>query len=430
MRIAVLGAGSAGMIAAAHIRHALPEADLVQIRDPSIPSIGVGEGTNPRFSEWLAAVTGLGLGDLEANCHATLKIGTRFEGWGRQGAPFLNRFQPSHRFGFHLDATQLAVLLGRWGAAAQRTAHVITLRRHAAGVEVLLSGQESLEVDYVFDARGFPARRNEDLEGKDTSIPIAWIPTNSARLYRLTPARPSIVTRAVARAHGWIFCIPLLGWTSCGYIYNDRLSSEQEVDDDFQEFVQSESIEACEYRGGRSFPNHISSQVFDGRIFQVGNAAGFIEPLEATAISTAIVQVRKACAWIRAWLDGERPGEAEIKAYNSSVISASIRDSLFLAWHYACGSAWQTPFWQQARLCYLQSQFMARVSADWHLMQRFIDTGRHANAVMLSQELSPSQWQASVFPQMKLYQPFGTFSELNFAQVGHGIGFYDSMDEK
>jgi hypothetical protein len=27
---------------------------------------------------------------------------------------------------------------------------------------------------------------------------------------------------------------------------------------------------------------------------------------------------------------------------------------------------------------------------------------------------------------LSLYRPFGNFSELNFAQVGHGIGYYDA----
>jgi hypothetical protein len=31
-----------------------------------------------------------------------------------------------------------------------------------------------------------------------------------------------------------------------------------------------------------------------------------------------------------------------------------------------------------------------------------------------------------VFPLLRLYRGFGNFSELNFSQVGHGIGYYDA----
>ena len=49
MRIAVLGGGTAGFIAAAHLTRHLPQAELVHVFDSRIPTIGVGEGTTPRF---------------------------------------------------------------------------------------------------------------------------------------------------------------------------------------------------------------------------------------------------------------------------------------------------------------------------------------------------------------------------------------------
>ncbi len=45
MRIVVLGGGTAGYMAAAHISRFFPEADLVHIFDSRISPIGVGEGT-------------------------------------------------------------------------------------------------------------------------------------------------------------------------------------------------------------------------------------------------------------------------------------------------------------------------------------------------------------------------------------------------
>ena len=34
------------------------------------------------------------------------------------------------------------------------------------------------------------------------------------------------------------------------------------------------------------------------------------------------------------------------------------------------------------------------------------------------------QWNQRVFPRLRLHRPFGNFSELNVAQVGHGIGSF------
>jgi len=43
MRIAVLGGGTAGFIAAAHLTRHLPQAELLHVFDSRIPTIGVGK---------------------------------------------------------------------------------------------------------------------------------------------------------------------------------------------------------------------------------------------------------------------------------------------------------------------------------------------------------------------------------------------------
>src|SRR5258705_12478619 len=112
MRIAVLGGGTAGFIAAAHFTRHLPQAELLHVFDSRIPTIGVGEGTTPRFPMWFEEVTGLGFAHLAERCGATLKRGSRFEGWGANGADFVHRFQPARLFGYHFDAAAIVEVLG------------------------------------------------------------------------------------------------------------------------------------------------------------------------------------------------------------------------------------------------------------------------------------------------------------------------------
>ena len=107
MKIGVIGGGTAGFMAAAHMSRHFPDADLVHVFDSRIPPIGVGEGTTPRFPGWFNEVTGLGFSDLQNRCHATLKSGTRFEGWGSGGEDFIHRFQPVRLLGYHFDAAVL-----------------------------------------------------------------------------------------------------------------------------------------------------------------------------------------------------------------------------------------------------------------------------------------------------------------------------------
>jgi tryptophan halogenase len=430
MRIAVIGGGTAGFIAAAHLTRSLPEAALLHVFDSSIPTIGVGEGTTPRFPLWFEEVTGLGFPDLAERCGATLKKGTRFDGWGTYGSEFLNRFQPVRLIGYHFDATKVVRVIGEYIRAERVDGRVEELRSSADGVLVRLADQTTYLCDYAFDARGFPRPAGGDAGARDDLVQLDWIPTGRANLRWLPPGGPSGVTRAAARPHGWIFHIPLQDTTSCGYIFNPRINSDAEVEADFTACLQEEGVPTWSHRGMLDFPNFLRRRFFDGRIFWVGNSASFLEPLEATAIATAIVEVRSATHWIAEHGPGTSTDPDELEAFNEGMVGFVCRNSLFVAWHYACGSRWDTAFWQYAR----QGMERARSSdiARRHLeeMEEFVEAGRALPGRALSVWEDQESWDREVYPLLSIYRPFGNFSELNFAQVGHGIGYYDARHDR
>jgi hypothetical protein len=59
-------------------------------------------------------------------------------------------------------------------------------------------------------------------------------------------------------------------------------------------------------------------------------------------------------------------------------------------------------------------------------MKEFIEAGRALPGPVLSECEDQGRWEREISPLLRLYRPFGNFSELNFAQVGHGIGYYKS----
>lgn len=429
MKVAILGAGTAGFVAAAEFSRALPGAQLFHVFDSTLPTIGVGEGTTPRFPGWFEDVTGLGFDTLASRCGATLKTGTRFEGWGRSGQTFLNRFQPVRLVGYHFDAAAVVQVLAEHVRATRVDGRVTALQRHDAGVRLQMGEGPLLEVDYVFDARGFPRATNAGVAGEDDILALDWIPTGRALLRRLAPGGFTGVTRAIARPHGWIFQIPLRDWTSTGYIFNPTLSRDDEVDADYTAFLAEEGVTAWEPRGALPFPNFVRRQLFDGRVFRGGNAACFLEPLEATAIGSAIQHARAAARWM-----AEHPtpngAEVEVAAYNEALLSNVCRDSLFLAWHYACGSRWDTPFWQHAQAGLQRARENPWAAPELRAMQPFVNAGRHVAPEELASCRDQADWDQRIFPKMRLFRPFGNFSELNFAQVGHGIGRYGTRHGK
>jgi 2-polyprenyl-6-methoxyphenol hydroxylase-like FAD-dependent oxidoreductase len=425
MKIAVIGGGTSGYIAAVHLTQRFPDAELLHIFDSNIPTIGVGEGTTPRFPVWFADATGLGFRDLAERCGATLKKGTLFDGWGTAGSQFLNRFQPTRLIGYHFDASRVVNVLAEYMRAERIDARAMDVRTSADGVCVRLADGTEHLCDYVFDARGFPQLTHGDGASPEEPINLNWLPTSRAIL-RWLPAGGFLgSTRASARPHGWVFQIPLRDATSAGYIFNAHITSDAEADADFTAFLKSEGVPSWTPRGTLNFPNFVRRRWFDGRVFWIGNSASFLEPLEATAIGTGIVQVRRAAQWIDEFGPDSSADLDELDAINYELLSFVVCNSLFVSWHYACGSRWDTPFWQYARRGLERASEHDTVKPYLDEMTEFVDAGRALPGRDLAACEDQDRWDREIYPMLRVYRPFGNFSELNFAQVGHGIGYYD-----
>ena len=94
--ILVLGAGSAGLLAAISLRLKIPQIAVRVVRSPEIGVIGVGEGTTPNFPKHLFEYLGISRKKFHAMAEPTWKLGIRFL-WGPRG-----RFD--YTFDHQLDA--------------------------------------------------------------------------------------------------------------------------------------------------------------------------------------------------------------------------------------------------------------------------------------------------------------------------------------
>ena len=97
--VLVLGAGSAGLLAALSIKRKMPNLEVRIVRSPEIGTIGVGEGTTPNFPRLLFDTLGIDPAMFYKHAEPTWKIGIRFL-WGP-------RQQFDYHFGKQLDS--------RWG---------------------------------------------------------------------------------------------------------------------------------------------------------------------------------------------------------------------------------------------------------------------------------------------------------------------------
>lgn len=416
-RVAVVGGGSAGFMAAAHLSTRFPELDLLHIYDSSLPPLGVGEGTLPSFPVWLHATTGLELDELQDACAATLKLGVRFEGWGRENPVFHNDFS-ARAYGYHLSASRLPTVLEPVIRARRLDRRVKSLVSNGRRVRLRFADGEALDADLVFDARGFPGAIGS------SSSSLAPIPTNAALLRSGPVARLQGGTRAVARRHGWIFGIPLTSHTSYGYIYNDSTASLQAVRSDFHRFFVDEGIVAIEGERQLRFPNFCRRFFFDGALFRIGNAASFLEPLEATSLGSLLLQLQVASSWMgNEMVDSQDKWHPGLLAALNRYLRESIEAvALFISWHYSRGSRWDTPFWRHAQRAFDHAWTRLRHSRIGLRFRELLAAGAKLPRDAVMDLRDPENFDRHLAPRLEETGDLGGFDALSFAQVGLGLG--------
>ena len=353
-KIAVVGRGTAGSLAAASVTRLHPHSDheLHHIYDSRIPVIGVGEGSWPSLVEHLQQLTELPHATVQQRLKGTRKYGVQFEGWGRRDRDFTHYFTPQQvSYAYHLSADLMAELLHESTHARHVDANVTAITRVDGGAEVAFEDRAPERYDLVFDARGFPRELDSARH-----IPISFIPTDTAVIRRCPaiigdgrdgPVLQHTYTRAVARPYGWIFVIPLVAHTSYGYIFNRDVSSLAEVESDFDAFLGADGVTEFEQRAVIPFPNFVHRRIYDGAVARIGNAAAFMEPLEATAIVSAQFQIGMV---LQTRLN--RPVEhleLDAPVVNRFLVDNMLRYGLFVGWHYSCGSRYESGFWRYAR---------------------------------------------------------------------------------
>lgn len=353
-KIAVVGRGTAGSLAAACVEHLHPGRDyeLHYIYDSHVPAITGGEGSWPSLVQKLQQLTNLPDETIQQRVQGTRKYGVTFEGWGLRNQDFTHHFMPQDEsYAYHLSTDLMMDLLHESTHAHHIDAKVLNITSVGDGAEVEIEGRVPERYDLVFDARGFPGELHADQH-----IDISFIPTNSALIRRCPaiikeqgdgPVLQHTCTRAVARPHGWIFVIPLTLHTSCGYVFNSDISNFAEVESDFDAFLEGDGVGEFEQHAVIVFPNFVHRQIYDGAVARIGGAAAFMEPLEAVAIVSAQLQIRLI---LQTRLG--RPVEylqSDAPVVNRFLVKNSLCYGLFVGWHYCCGSRYDSEFWRQAR---------------------------------------------------------------------------------
>lgn len=405
LSICVLGGGAAGwltaaVLAAEHGRVAGGDCTITLVESPTIPTVGVGEGTWPSMRETLRRI-GLSEQRLFTECDAAFKQGSLFSAWKTEDRtdkyyhPFslphgyfeqdLARFAdleyayavtpqaavcddhlapkqvatPEYagvlNYGYHFDAVKFGLCLSDHCTRNLGVQHV---RANVASVESDADGNiaalvtdagASLSADLFIDCSGSAAL----LIGEHLRVP--WVDLSSVlfndralavQIPHISAESPiASVTRSTARQNGWIWDIGLPTRRGMGYVYSSQFTDAAAVEADFREFLGAEmsqgALQDLNFRELTFQPGH-REVMWHGNCVAVGMAAGFIEPLEASALAL----IEQSAGLIRDFLPASKQQMAlAAKRFNHQILAHWDNIIDFLKLHYVLSQRTDSEYW-------------------------------------------------------------------------------------
>jgi tryptophan halogenase len=394
-RIIVLGGGSAGFIAAVTLKKKLPRLTVHVIRSPDIGVIGVGEGTTAAFPRHFFEFLGYNARSFYEQAEPTWKLGLRFL-WGPRDVfyyTFLKEYEKrepalSRNIGFFCEddctlAGPCSMLMRHGKAFPRRPGDLPAFHNHhafhienkklvsflenlarAEGVEIqdatververtgdgvgalILDNGERLSADLYVDASGFRSELLGQTLGESFISYDRSLFCDRAVIGGWPRSQEPILpyTTCETMNHGWAWQIEHEHFINRGYVFSSRFVSDDEARTELlakNSSIDPEKTRVVKFRAGRYARSWV------GNVVAIGNSAGFVEPLEATALQVICVEASTlADSLIDSELD---PGLRLIALYNrfNSEQWDEIRD--FLAVHYKFNTRLDTEFWRACR---------------------------------------------------------------------------------
>lgn len=408
-RIIVLGGGTAGWITAGILakKHSANldtvGIQITVIESPDIAVVGVGEGTWPTMRKTLAQL-GISETQFMRQCGATFKQGSKFVNWIHaqndvyyhpfsepQGfnkvdpAPYWQSLvQPSCSFaeavsfqqflcennlapktvankeyeavanyGYHLDAGKFISLLREHCVSQLGVEHICDtveqVIQHDNGdvtaLQTKANGQQ--HGDLFIDCSGMRSL----LLAETYNIPFKSCAdvflADTALAMQVPYAHPNdpiaCQTIATAQSAGWIWDIGLQERRGVGYVFSSQHCSEEDARSTLARYIGCESV--ANAKKIKFKPGH--REVFwKNNCVGVGLAAGFLEPLEASALMLIETSAN--------YIADQLPANSVVmpivaKRFNSMMLKKWRGVIDFLKLHYALSERTE-PFWQQHRL--------------------------------------------------------------------------------
>jgi len=345
-KVAVLGAGSAGLLTAAHLCTWLDDSwEIISVYNPKKPILGIGESTNGGVISVLERATNFSLAypDDLAALDATIKYGSRFANWRKEGwvNPLLSGNVAIHFNNRRLKDFVFERLTKLWpGQFSVLEADVRNIQNYADHVTVG-TDQGLHDFDFVVDCMGTPGTFDGYTMSDCTLMDRCLVHT--VERYDYEPFTDHIATR-----DGWMFGVPLKGYKTYGYLYSQAFTEPRAAEEEMMRLLGADKREPGTYDAQYEFRCYYANELISGRVCKNGNRALFFEPLLANSMFLYVYASRLIYDYIANAQDAARCNGLFVKAVQE------MED--VISYYYRGGSTFQTDVWRasaeraQARL--------------------------------------------------------------------------------
>jgi hypothetical protein len=375
------------------------------VESPEIPTIGVGEGTWPTIRRTLESI-GIAEAEFLLACDASFKQGSRFDGWttgepddsyyhpfvapigsepretiaawNSSGLPFAEAVSAQPRvcsldlaprqkampdyagalnYAYHLDAAKLAALLARHATQRLSVRHIsdhvveVVMAENGDIAAVRTRDSGDVEGDFFLDCTGHAAL----LIGGQYGVPLVDRSDqlfNDRALAVQVPVDPAsaIASQTVGTAHkaGWIWDIGLPTRRGVGCVYSSAHLSDEEASGELEAYLRrtAPDIKVTDLSPRRlAFRSGHRERFWSRNCVAIGLSAGFLEPLEASAIVTIELSLEALVDNFPASRDAM---DIHADRFNRLFAYRWHRIIDFLKLHYAI-SRREEPYWRDNR---------------------------------------------------------------------------------
>lgn len=424
-RIAIIGGGTAGWLAANHLGAELiadNEIEITVIESADIPTIGVGEGTVPYIMNGLKRF-GISEAELIMSCDVTFKQGIKFVNWldsEKHGGdhyyyhPFdvpypagfdVSPYWVSHasslpfdyvgiqsricelglapkkvsseqysgllNYAYHFNALKFAKLLSKNAQERFRVIHkiatIVGAERDNSGyiANLVADTGDRLPFDFYIDCSGF----SSIVIDKELGVPFIskakelLIDTALVQQVPITDSESlNPYTTATAHKAGWIWDIPLTTRRGTGFVYSSNHMAYEDAVNLYADYLRV----SPDSFSPRKIPMEVGyrKEFWCKNCVALGLAQGFVEPLEATSI---LVADFSAELLIRNFPRYRDDIDVLTSHYNKTITYVWDRVIDFIKLHYFISDRDDSQFWRDNKNSDSVSDLLKERLAIWSL---------------------------------------------------------------